>query len=133
MGGVKGLLILGKLHGAYLYHFWVSSRLQLVNDPTTKPILGTLLPYMLRVLEMVPHPAGISHGILWHRLFSEDSDLLVQMAEKGFGVYSFIPDAGFVGTIFVNYISRWASTESRVGCIQEFFNGFHLSLQQVQF
>lgn len=42
--------------------------------------------------------------------YNIDSDLLVQMAEKGFGVYSFIPDAGFVGTIFVNYISNLLST-----------------------
>ena len=35
----------------------------------------------------------------------KDSKLLVDMAHGGFGVYSFIPDAGFVGTIFVNYIS----------------------------
>eukprot|EP00435_Cladocopium_sp_Y103_P022022 s1511_g5.t1 len=44
--------------------------------------------------------------------YNIDSNLLVDMAHGGFGVYSFIPDAGFVGTIFVNYISNILSTMS---------------------
>merc|ERR1712137_413936 len=35
-----------------------------------------------------------------------DSRLLTQMAEEGMGSYSFIPDAGFVGTVFVNTMSN---------------------------
>ena len=38
------------------------------------------------------------------------------MAHGGFGVYSFIPDAGFVGTIFVNYISSLAHPVKNGGC-----------------
>lgn len=44
--------------------------------------------------------------------YNIDSKLLVDMAHGGFGVYSFIPDAGFVGTIFVNYISNILTTMS---------------------
>eukprot|EP00930_Biecheleria_cincta_P073098 TRINITY_DN6041_c0_g1_i1.p1 TRINITY_DN6041_c0_g1~~TRINITY_DN6041_c0_g1_i1.p1 ORF type:complete len:593 (-),score=108.70 TRINITY_DN6041_c0_g1_i1:521-2299(-) len=35
-----------------------------------------------------------------------DSPLLAEMAKHGSGSYSFIPDAGFVGTIFVNLMSN---------------------------
>jgi len=35
-----------------------------------------------------------------------DSSLLVNMANAGSGAYSFIPDAGFVGTAFVNMMSQ---------------------------
>eukprot|EP00440_Ansanella_granifera_P040624 gb/GFBE01044059.1/.p1 GENE.gb/GFBE01044059.1/~~gb/GFBE01044059.1/.p1 ORF type:complete len:294 (+),score=72.67 gb/GFBE01044059.1/:1-882(+) len=38
--------------------------------------------------------------------YNIDSPLLVDMAASGSGVYSFIPDAGFVGTIFVNLVSN---------------------------
>merc|ERR1719401_2436197 len=38
--------------------------------------------------------------------YSIDSDLLVNLATIGSGSYSFIPDAGFVGTVFVNTVSN---------------------------
>jgi len=40
--------------------------------------------------------------------YSLDSPLLVDLAAKGNGNFSFIPDSGFVGTIFVNSISNLA-------------------------
>ncbi|CAJ1446243.1 unnamed protein product [Effrenium voratum] len=42
--------------------------------------------------------------------YNIDSPLLVEMALEGSGVYSFIPDAGFVGTVFVNHISNLLTT-----------------------
>lgn len=42
-----------------------------------------------------------------------DSALLVSLAETGSGSYSFIPDAGFVGTAFVNAISNLLVTMAR--------------------
>jgi len=41
---------------------------------------------------------GFGYGI--------SSELLVQLAKTGGGSYAFIPDAGFVGTVFVNAISN---------------------------
>jgi hypothetical protein len=38
--------------------------------------------------------------------YAIDSDLLVNLAQAGSGSYSFIPDAGFVGTVFVNTLSN---------------------------
>lgn len=38
--------------------------------------------------------------------YAIDSPLLADMAKHGSGCYSFIPDAGFVGTIFVNLMSN---------------------------
>lgn len=35
-----------------------------------------------------------------------DSRLLTQMADEGLGSHSFIPDAGFVGTVFVNTMTN---------------------------
>mmetsp|Transcript_2673 Transcript_2673/g.10392 ORF Transcript_2673/g.10392 Transcript_2673/m.10392 type:complete len:701 (+) Transcript_2673:112-2214(+) len=35
-----------------------------------------------------------------------DSDLLSQLASDGSGAYNFIPDAGFVGTVFVNALAN---------------------------
>merc|ERR1719464_1020463 len=42
--------------------------------------------------------------------YNLDSKLLVEVAEQGTGSYSFIPDAGFVGTAFVNMLSQLLST-----------------------
>ena len=39
-----------------------------------------------------------------------DSRLLVKVASECGGTYSFIPDAGFVGTIFVNCVSNLLAT-----------------------
>jgi len=38
--------------------------------------------------------------------YNLDSKLLVELASAGMGSYSFIPDAGFVGTAFVNMMSQ---------------------------
>mmetsp|Transcript_43206 Transcript_43206/g.101607 ORF Transcript_43206/g.101607 Transcript_43206/m.101607 type:complete len:495 (+) Transcript_43206:94-1578(+) len=38
--------------------------------------------------------------------YSIDSELLADLAQCGNGTYSFIPDAGFVGTVFVNTMSN---------------------------
>jgi len=42
-----------------------------------------------------------------------DSALLSDLAKEGFGTYAFIPDAGFVGTVFVNAMSNLLSTMAR--------------------
>jgi len=42
-----------------------------------------------------------------------DSKLLVNMANAGSGAYSFIPDAGFVGTCFVNMMSQLLVTMAK--------------------
>uniref|UniRef100_A0A7S4W0Z9 VWFA domain-containing protein n=2 Tax=Alexandrium monilatum TaxID=311494 RepID=A0A7S4W0Z9_9DINO len=42
--------------------------------------------------------------------YNLDSRLLVDLANAGQGSYSFIPDAGFVGTAFVNMMSQLLST-----------------------
>jgi Mg-chelatase subunit ChlD len=38
------------------------------------------------------------------------SDLLLEMAQEGQGIYAFIPDSGFVGTVFVNALGNALST-----------------------
>eukprot|EP00438_Fugacium_kawagutii_P004411 Skav228596 [mRNA] locus=scaffold1161:124212:130225:+ [translate_table: standard] len=42
-----------------------------------------------------------------------DSALLSDLATEGFGAYAFIPDAGFVGTVFVNAMSNLLSTMAK--------------------
>lgn len=42
--------------------------------------------------------------------YNLDSRLLCDMAHAGMGAYSFIPDAGFVGTAFVNMMSQLLAT-----------------------
>ncbi len=42
-----------------------------------------------------------------------DSALLSDLAMEGFGTYAFIPDAGFVGTVFVNAMSNLLATMAR--------------------
>merc|ERR1719464_2010294 len=49
--------------------------------------------------------------------YNLDSKLLVEMAEEGTGSYSFIPDAGFVGTAFVNMLSQLLSTMAQNACL----------------
>jgi len=48
---------------------------------------------------------GFGYGI--------DSPLLVELADIGDASYSFIPDAGFVGTVFVNTVSNLLCTMAR--------------------
>lgn len=45
--------------------------------------------------------------------YNIDSSLLVRLASAGDGSYSFIPDAGFVGTVFVNTLSNLLVTMAR--------------------
>jgi len=45
--------------------------------------------------------------------YNIDSSLLVRLADAGDGSYSFIPDAGFVGTVFVNTLSNLLVTLAR--------------------
>ncbi|CAJ1424824.1 unnamed protein product, partial [Effrenium voratum] len=42
-----------------------------------------------------------------------DSGLLSDLAREGFGAYAFIPDAGFVGTVFVNAMSNLLVTMAK--------------------
>ena len=42
--------------------------------------------------------------------YNLQSDLLLQIAEEGQGVYAFIPDSGFVGTVFVNALANSLTT-----------------------
>lgn len=53
-----------------------------------------------------------------------DSELLSQIAVLGGGNYAFIPDSGFVGTIFVNFLANTlASLASQTRVSVEFLNG----------
>jgi len=45
--------------------------------------------------------------------YNIDSDLLCDLAREGNGGYAFIPDAGFVGTVFVNAVSNLLTTMAR--------------------
>jgi len=49
--------------------------------------------------------------------YSLDSRLLVDLATTGSGSYSFIPDAGFVGTVFVNTLSNLLVTMAHEVCL----------------
>jgi len=42
--------------------------------------------------------------------YSLNSDLLLQIAQEGQGAYAFIPDSGFVGTVFVNAVANSLTT-----------------------
>merc|ERR1719401_3253638 len=55
-------------------------------------------------------PGTISTFGFGYRL---DSNLLVNLADAGSGLYFFIPDAGFVGTAFVNTMSNLLVTMAR--------------------
>lgn len=46
-----------------------------------------------------------------------DSPLLVEIASFSDGTYAFIPDAGFVGTVFVNSMSNLMVTVARDSCL----------------
>lgn len=51
-----------------------------------------------------------------------DSKLLTELAEEGGGMYTFVPDSGFVGTAFVNSISNLLTTfATKVEVILFFF------------
>eukprot|EP00913_Durusdinium_trenchii_P002640 g2445.t1 len=68
-----------------------------------------------------------------------DSRLLVQLASACEGTYSFIPDAGFVGTIFVNCISNLLATccsdaklkVSNAAAVQSVLGGYELALGEI--
>jgi Mg-chelatase subunit ChlD len=49
--------------------------------------------------------------------YNIDSALLIELAHAGDGTYSFIPDAGFVGTVFVNTLSNLLVTMAREACL----------------
>ena len=49
--------------------------------------------------------------------YNVDSSLLVRLADAGEGSYSFIPDAGFVGTVFVNTLNNLFVTMTRETCL----------------
>eukprot|EP00930_Biecheleria_cincta_P031395 TRINITY_DN21799_c0_g1_i1.p1 TRINITY_DN21799_c0_g1~~TRINITY_DN21799_c0_g1_i1.p1 ORF type:complete len:493 (+),score=64.97 TRINITY_DN21799_c0_g1_i1:155-1480(+) len=59
-------------------------------------------------------PCSISAFGFGYRL---DSEMLASIAEFGDGYYSFIPDAGFIGTVFVNFISNVLVTMARAAYI----------------
>ena len=69
-----------------------------------------------------------------------DSKLLVQLASACGGTYSFIPDAGFVGTIFVNCISNLLATccaDARLkvepaAAVQQVLGGYELAMGEIQ-
>lgn len=69
-----------------------------------------------------------------------DSKLLVELASACGGTYSFIPDAGFVGTIFVNCISNLLATccaDARLKvepatAVQQVLGGYELALGEIQ-
>eukprot|EP00750_Incisomonas_marina_P031429 INCI814.1.p1 GENE.INCI814.1~~INCI814.1.p1 ORF type:complete len:892 (-),score=174.59 INCI814.1:1298-3973(-) len=68
------------------------------------------LPTMRRYLDKFPldccvHTFGFGYSL--------DSLLLAQLAEEGNGQYSFIPDSGLVGTVFVNALSNILSTQAK--------------------
>jgi len=71
----------------------------------------TVIPNLQKYTEKYERlPGTISTFGFGYRL---DSKLLVQLATEGSGSYSFIPDAGFVGTAFVNSMSNLLVTMAR--------------------
>ncbi|KAF3011381.1 hypothetical protein E8E14_009537 [Neopestalotiopsis sp. 37M] len=81
--------------------------------------------YVGSIQNMTPLPAAIhTFG------FGNDimSDLLKSIAEVGGGNYSFIPDAGMVGTVFVNAVAHLQSTFAN-RCILKLTCDEKLSLQ----
>jgi hypothetical protein len=62
--------------------------------------------------------------------YNLDSMLLDDIAREGHGSYSFIPDPGFVGTVFVNSISNLMSTMGKNACLSiEPLNGAELVVE----
>ena len=49
--------------------------------------------------------------------YSLDTMLLVDIATKGNGYYSFIPDSGFVGTVFIHALANAATTAGKFACL----------------
>ncbi|OLQ05240.1 hypothetical protein AK812_SmicGene11606 [Symbiodinium microadriaticum] len=69
-----------------------------------------------------------------------DSKLLVKVASFCDGTYAFIPDAGFVGTIFVNSISNLLATSGMsaklqvkpLAAVQRVLGGFELAMGEIR-
>ena len=49
--------------------------------------------------------------------YSLDTQLLEGLSVEGHGIYSFIPDAAMVGTVFVNFLANILSTTSQEVCV----------------
>merc|ERR1712176_652641 len=62
--------------------------------------------------------------------YNIDSELLCDVARFGQGSYAFIPDCGFVGTVFVNTLGNVLVTKAR-GCVLELRLGPGATLLEV--
>jgi hypothetical protein len=76
--------------------------------PNIAPPRGTV-PCLRRYLDQHPVCSGCPISTFGFG-YNLDSSQLVEIATVGGGMYSFIPDSGFIGTIFVNAISNLMTT-----------------------
>eukprot|EP00732_Lithocolla_globosa_P003985 Lithocolla_globosa_v1_NODE_3438_length_1668_cov_44.847489.p1 type:complete len:497 gc:universal NODE_3438_length_1668_cov_44.847489:57-1547(+) len=74
--------------------------------PNVAPPSGHM-PALNRYLDQYPLTCSINTFGFGYSL---ESQLLNELAEVGNGMYSFIPDSGFVGTVFVNSVANLLST-----------------------
>jgi len=100
LGLEKGLDVLrmgGEVGGNRLAHTMLLTDGQTMRAPTVIPNLEAYKSKYER-LPCTLSTFGFGYNI--------DSPMLVKIADSGSGTYSFIPDAGFVGTVFVNTMSN---------------------------
>lgn len=95
-------------------HRFMSTLLFTDGVPNVHPPRGTI-PTLQRYKD-----AGKMRGTIstFGFGYSLDSELLVEIAQLGGGSYAFIPDAGLVGTIFVNAIANLLATAARDAVVQ---------------
>jgi Mg-chelatase subunit ChlD len=101
-GGIqKGLCVLGALQSDPTYR---NAALFVLTDgaPNVHPPRGEAAMVGARSLMVPVHTFGFGYSL--------DSQLLVEIAEAGNGTYSFIPDAGMVGTVFVHAFANLKAT-----------------------
>mmetsp|Transcript_49278 Transcript_49278/g.107239 ORF Transcript_49278/g.107239 Transcript_49278/m.107239 type:complete len:690 (+) Transcript_49278:106-2175(+) len=65
---------------------------------------NTIVPKMIELMKSRGGFRGTVNTFAFG--YNLDSEVLTQISEAGSGCYSFIPDAGFVGTAFVNMVSN---------------------------
>lgn len=97
------------------------------GQPTVEPPRGhiTMIENKLKTLgkKCIINTFGFGYDL--------DSSLLTSIATSGNGFYSFIPDAGFVGTVFINSLSNlFLSCMTHGSITVNFTNG---EIQKVQF
>ena len=90
------------------YHNNASLLLLTDGEPNVEPPRG----YLPMLKKYKKQNNGVFPGIIntFGFGYSLDSKLLNEIAIEGNGIYSFIPDSGFVGTAFVNSLANILST-----------------------